>query len=133
MIVLSSLKYINHITEVVDLSVSILSNKTLNNRTSNKSGYSFFLDMAEIWEMYLLKVFQDKFSSEGWSVTSEIVQTYKGTFYSRKLIPYIVLRKGNKMAFFDAKYKLMRGHYLDVYRVDFFQIHTYKTYYTKKA
>lgn len=119
--------------EVIDLSVSILSNKTLNNRTSNKSGYSFFLDMAEIWEMYLLEVFQNKFSPEGWSVTSETVKTYKGTFYSRKLIPDIVLRKGDKIAVFDAKYKLMRGHYLDVDRADFFQIHTYKAYYNKKA
>lgn len=117
--------------EVIDLSVSILSNKTLNNSASDKSGYSFFLDMAEIWEMYLLEVFQNKFSSEGWSVTSETVQTYKGAFYTRKLIPDIVLRKGNKIAVFDAKYKLMRGHYQDVDRADFFQIHTYKAYYSK--
>jgi len=117
--------------EVIDLSISILSNKTLNNRSSNKSGYSFFLDMAELWEMYLLKVLQDKFSIDGWTVTSEIIQTYKGTFYQRKLIPDIVFRKGNKMAVFDAKYKLMRGSYLDVDRLDFFQIHTYKAYYNK--
>lgn len=119
--------------EVIDLSVSILSNKTLNNKASNKSGYSFFLDMAEIWEMYLLKLFQDRFSTEGWKVTSETIQAYKGSFYARKLIPDIVLRKGREIAVFDAKYKLMRGHYLDVDRPDFFQIHTYKAYYNKDA
>lgn len=119
--------------DVIDLSLSILSNKTLNNSASNKSGYSFFLDMAEIWEMYLLKIFQDKFSSDGWKVTSETLQTYKGTFYSRKLIPDIVLRRGSEIAVFDAKYKLMRGHYYDVDRSDFFQIHTYKAYYNKES
>ena len=35
------------------------------------------------------------------------------------------------MAVFDAKYKLMTGHYLDVDRSDFFQIYTYKSYYNK--
>lgn len=118
---------------VIDLSVSILSNRTLNNKVSNKSGYSFFLDMAEIWEMYLLKIFQDEFSVKGWKVTSETIQSYKGTFYTRKLIPDIVLRKGKNIAVFDAKYKLMRGHYLDVDRSDFFQIHTYKAYYNKNS
>lgn len=118
---------------VIDLSVSILSNETLNNKTSTTAGYSFFLDMAEIWELYLLKIFQDKFSVEGWKVTSETMQSYKGTFYTRKLIPDIVLRKGDKIAVFDAKYKLMRGHYLDVDRSDFFQIHTYKAYYNKRS
>lgn len=117
--------------EVLDLSISILANKTLNNRTSNKSGYSFFLDMAEIWEMYLLKIFQDRFKPEGWKVKSETIQSYKGSFYSRKLIPDIVLSKGNKVTIFDAKYKLMMGKYLDVDRSDFFQIHTYKAYYNK--
>lgn len=115
--------------EVIDLSLSILSNKILNNRVSDKSGYSFFIDMAEIWEMYLLRIFQDKFSNEGWRVASETIQTYKGSFYSRKLIPDIVLRKRNKTAVFDAKYKLMKGAYTDLDRSDFFQIHTYKSYY----
>jgi 5-methylcytosine-specific restriction endonuclease McrBC regulatory subunit McrC len=118
--------------EVLDLSISILANKTMNNQASNKHGYAFFLDMAEIWEMYLLKIFQEKFKLEGWQVESETIQSYKGSFYSRKLIPDIVLSKGNKVAVFDAKYKLMKGHYLDVDRSDFFQIHTYKAYYNKK-
>lgn len=115
--------------EVLDLSISILANKTMNNQASNKHGYAFFLDMAEIWELYLLKIFQEKFILEGWQVESETIQSYKGSFYSRKLIPDIVLSKGNKVAVFDAKYKLMRGHYLDVDRSDFFQIHTYKAFY----
>lgn len=115
--------------EVLDLSISILANKTMNNQSSNKHGYAFFLDMAEIWEMYLLKIFQEKFKLEGWQVESETIQSYKGSFYSRKLIPDIVLSKGNKVAVFDAKYKLMKGHYLDVDRSDFFQIHTYKAFY----
>jgi len=118
--------------EVLDLSISILANKALNNQTSNRSGYSFFLDMAEIWEMYLLKIFQDRFKLKGWKVESETIQSYKGHFYSRKLIPDIVLSKDNKVAVFDAKYKLMRGTYLDVDRSDFFQIHTYKAFYNKK-
>ncbi|TCI85319.1 5-methylcytosine restriction system specificity protein McrC [Tenacibaculum sp. M341] len=118
--------------EVLDLSISILTNKTMNNQASNKHGYSCFLDMAEIWEMYLLKIFQVKFKLEGWQVESETIQSYKGSFYSRKLIPDIVLSKGNKVAVFDAKYKFMKGHYSDVDRSDFFQIHTYKAYYNKK-
>ena len=118
--------------EVLDLSISILANKTMNNQASNKYGYAFFLDMAEIWELYLLKTFQEKFKLEGWEVKSETIQSYKGSFYSRKLIPDIVLNKGDKVAVFDAKYKLMKGHYLDVDRSDFFQIHTYKAYYNKK-
>ena len=65
--------------------------------------------------------------TSGWQIAESQYEVYTQRFYHRKIIPDIVMRKGNNYAVFDAKYKKMkysRG-FDDVDRNDFFQIHTY--------
>jgi 5-methylcytosine-specific restriction endonuclease McrBC regulatory subunit McrC len=117
---------------LVDLSWLIIKHNPFRNQHS-PSGKSFvsFLDIAEIWEAYLCSILRRHFAPLGWSVKSEEVQTYPGKAFQRKLIPDIVLRHkdGKRVAIFDAKYKQMLFRHYDYDRADFFQIHTYVSYY----
>lgn len=117
---------------LVDLSWRIIQYQTFRNQQA-ASGKSFvsFLDIAEIWEAYLRSILRRHFGPLGWSVATETHQTYPGKDFSRQLIPDIVLRHndGLRVAVFDAKYKQMHFRSLDYDRSDFFQIHTYISYY----
>ena len=59
---------------------------------------------------------------------TKMINKYKGHFFQREIMPDLVFQKENEIAIWDAKYKRMCGHYLDVDRSDFFQIHTYLQY-----
>ncbi|MDY0137622.1 MAG: hypothetical protein RBS36_10680, partial [Thiomicrospira sp.] len=103
------------------------------NAVSDQSGVSFVLNIAELFEVYIRKLLALHFPD--WTVDSPKISLYENQFYSRRIIPDIVMRKGNKVAVFDTKYKRMnyqgtsqRGMG-DVDRADFFQIHTYMSYY----
>lgn len=117
---------------LVDLSWLIIKHNPFRNEHS-PAGKSFvsFLDIAEIWEAYLRSILRRHFAPLGWSVDTEEVQTYPGKDFTRKLIPDIVLRHndGHRLAIFDAKYKKMHFRSFDYDRSDFFQIHTYVSYY----
>lgn len=104
-----------------------------NNTKSNVSG--FFLDMAEIWECYIRAIIKQHFHAQGWQITESQYDVYSGRFYGRKIIPDIVLKKGDYYCVFDAKYKNMqyRPGFVDVDRSDFFQIHTYISYLQTKG
>ena len=120
--------------EVVDFSWQIIRNKEFSASYNNeKEGFSFFVDMAEIWELYLLSVMRKRFKKSEWQISSEVVETYREKDYRRPLIPDIVLKRGQKLAVFDAKYKRMNFVYSDFDRIDFFQIHTYMGYYRSKS
>ncbi|MBC7525374.1 MAG: hypothetical protein H7239_13175 [Flavobacterium sp.] len=115
---------------IVDLSWDIIKKKNFgNNEDKNKQGLSFFIDVAEIWEMYLRAILKRRFLKDGWIIRNDKITTYKNKDFSRTLIPDIVLEKGNDVMVWDAKYKRMEFVYFDYDRADFFQIHTYITYF----
>ena len=98
---------------------------------TNKT-YGFLINVAELFEIYVTKLLQKEFPD--WYISSPKIKLYDKTFYFRKIIPDIVMEKGDKIMVFDTKYKRMRfngtenGHW-DLDRNDFFQIHTYASYY----
>jgi len=115
---------------VVDLSWDIVRKKSFGNMDDTKnSGMSFFLDMAEIWEIYLRSILKKRFAKTGWRLKKEKLKTYKTKDFARTLIPDIILEKDNDVMVWDAKYKRMEFDYYDYDRADFFQIHTYINYY----
>lgn len=114
---------------MLDLSWEIINAKDLNIENSNSLGKSFFLDMAELWELFVLKVISKNLIPEGWNILSNEHEIYKNTFYRRKLIPDIVMEKKDKILVIDAKYKRMKFIKEDVDRTDIFQIHTYSYFF----
>lgn len=123
---------------LVDFSWSVIKGHRLGFRASDKQAECVFVDMAEIWEAYLRKKLGEGLAKDGWRVwtISETEKTvYEGTFFKRTIIPDIVLhRKSTKdekdeFLVFDAKYKRMKGVKEDIDRSDFFQIHTYISYF----
>jgi len=112
--------------EIVDFSWAILKSKAnpLQGNTIGK-GHSFFIDMAELWEMYIRSILKKHFTTKGWQIQPEEILSYKGKYFERKLIPDIVMTCQNEVVILDAKYKRMSFAYNDFDREDFFQIHTY--------
>lgn len=113
---------------VVDFSWQIIQHHHFSQKESDtQKGFGMFVDMAEIWEMFLRSKLRKAFPD--WEVSSPEIATYNETFYKRKIIPDIVMKKGNDVLVFDAKWKRMNFNQYDVDRADFFQIHTYVQYY----
>jgi 5-methylcytosine-specific restriction endonuclease McrBC regulatory subunit McrC len=106
-------------------------------KTDKTESYGFLVNVAELFELYVKSLLQKNFPD--WSVDSPKIKLYGNQFYSRHIIPDIVMRKGNKVAVFDTKYKRMnyqgtnQNGMGDVDRADFFQIHTYMSYYQSQA
>ncbi|ACV63049.1 conserved hypothetical protein [Desulfofarcimen acetoxidans DSM 771] len=119
--------------EVVDFSWDIINNKTPSKSvcTQSQNGFSFFIDMAEIWELYIRTALSKHLKKDKWKVMLDYAVVYEDTFFKRCLIPDIVVKRGADVAVFDAKYKAMNYSSLDVDRNDFFQIHTYMNYYAQ--
>lgn len=115
---------------VVDLSWDIIKKKNFSNNDDKSSdSFSFFIDMAEIWEIYLRSILKKHFSKSGWRIKKDKIRTYQNKDFKRLLIPDIVLERDNNLMVWDAKYKRMEFDYYDYDRADFFQIHTYINYY----
>lgn len=115
---------------VVDLSWDIIKKKKIgNNNDKTSDSFSFFIDMAEVWEIYLRSILKRHFSKFGWRLKKDKIQTYQNKDFKRLLIPDIILEKDNDVMVWDAKYKRMEFDYYDYDRADFFQIHTYINYY----
>lgn len=113
---------------IVDFSWQIIQHHHFSQKESDtQKGFGMFVDMAEIWEMFLRSKLRKAFPD--WEVSSPEIATYNETFYKRKIIPDIVMKKGNDVLVFDAKWKRMNFNQYDVDRSDFFQIHTYIQYY----
>jgi 5-methylcytosine-specific restriction endonuclease McrBC regulatory subunit McrC len=96
------------------------------------------LDVSLLWEAYLYKLIQENFEKNGWVVIhEERLEVYKNNFYKRAMKPDIVIKNEDKkqVLVFDAKSKKMTfqgGNNFgmgDLDRNDFFQIHTYMSYY----
>ncbi|WP_339698337.1 hypothetical protein [uncultured Marixanthomonas sp.] len=115
---------------VVDLSWDIIKKKNFSNDDDKSSdSFSFFIDMAEVWEIYLRTILKRHFSKSGWKLKKDKIWTYQNKDFKRLLIPDIVLERDNNLMVWDAKYKRMEFDYYDYDRADFFQIHTYINYY----
>lgn len=116
--------------EIVDFSWLIVKSKdVMSSNNEGKGGMGFFIDMAEVWEVYLKTILQKRFKNDGWKISSDEIEVYKDTFFKRKIIPDIIMEKENKIVVLDAKYKRMMLRKDDLDRSDFFQIHTYMSYY----
>jgi hypothetical protein len=118
----------------VDFSWQIIKNRKQADTEGNNESFSGFLDMAEIWEIFLRSVLRNNFSKLGWSIGSPSIDVYENTFWKRKIIPDIVMEKGDDVVIFDAKWKKMDAmagnvEHSDLDRSDFFQIHSYISYY----
>ncbi len=123
--------------DIVDFSWQIIQSRTgYDSKNSAAEVSGFFLDMAEIWECYIRSILKNYLSSSGWQITESQYELYSNRFYGRKIIPDIVLKRGNSYCVFDAKYKNMQfrpGFAGDVDRNDFFQIHTYISFLQTKG
>ena len=119
---------------VLGLAEKVINQQGIDVRGQSENGFGFLINVAELFEVYLTKLLQKEFPD--WAVSSPKIEVYKSPlFFSRKIIPDIVMEKNGKILVFDAKYKRMnfrgRSHngMGDVDRNDFFQIHTYMSYY----
>ena len=126
---------------VMRLSKTILQNFNAEaaNYGSDKKGVSYFIDVAELWEMYILKLLQNNLSAE-YHVFSP--NTYLGAKLLddriREIRPDILIEKnGEVMMIIDAKYK----NYFcfgavaknGISREDLYQMSTYLYHYGKEG
>ncbi len=100
--------------------------------------FGFIINVAELFEIYVTKLLRNKFSLDGWNVESpplRLDEKFGNSYlYKRKIIPDIIMTKGQNVIVFDTKYKKMKfnefkGNGVDIDRNDFFQINTYMSYY----
>lgn len=121
---------------VMRLSKTIIKHfNTTKEDVSNKMGASYFLDMAELWEMYLLKLLQRGLKRFRFSVYSP--NTYHGECLlegMREIRPDILIEKdGRIVAIIDAKYKRYESFgktaSQGVQREDLYQMATYLYHY----
>ena len=125
--------------EILKLAKYIIDQDNLEEKESSSlKTYGFLVDVASLFEIYLAKLLRLHF--DDWDIVHEDeLKVYEGLFYQRKMYPDIVLKKDNKIMVFDAKYKRMKfigsnnNDMGDVDRCDFFQIHTYMSYYKNQG
>jgi 5-methylcytosine-specific restriction endonuclease McrBC regulatory subunit McrC len=112
---------------IVDFSWEIIKRKriSLKQEKTEKNGFGFFIDMAEVWEQYLRSILIKGLLPYGWRIRKEKIIAYKKLFFERELIPDFVFQRDQEIVVWDAKYKRMVHRSKDVDREDFFQIHTY--------
>lgn len=129
-----------HYKKVMDLSALIIKNQAKSGeaKRADQTGASYFLDIAELWEGYLLKLLQKHLPD--YRVYSPNQKGGVALFDdgSRTIRPDIIIEKNGKtVAVLDAKYKWYDkiGRYADidnsVSRDDLYQMTTYLYHYGK--
>lgn len=122
---------------VMELSRTILSNcqAESSNGDGIKHNVSYFIDIAELWEMYLLKLLQNNLSPE-YHVYSPNADYGNNLLNSgmREIRPDIIIEKNNRvLMIIDAKYKnytqFGRNSMEGVKREDLYQMSTYLYHY----
>lgn len=119
---------------LMEISKSIIKFKNYQNSSNllQKSGFSVFLDMAEVWENYLYHLL--KKNLEGFEIENPNLSGDYSIFNdgSRKIRPDLLIKKGDKIvAVIDAKYKYYTkvGSYAGepgaINREDLYQMMTY--------
>ena len=129
-----------HYKPVMELSKSIIKNKLASSSSTGqtKDSFGYFIDMAELWELYLLKLLQRNLPK--YNVYSPNI---KGSQYLieneyRQIRPDIIIEKDNKIvAILDAKYKFYNklganGTHPNVSREDLYQMTSYLYHYGKE-
>ena len=101
--------------------------------TNSKQASGFLFDISELFEIYLEKLLLLNLPNIKISPQSKL-NSYEKTFFPSSMYPDLVLKTDDdKVIIFDAKYKRMRGIYPDIDRADFYQIHSYMSYFGKDA
>jgi len=129
-----------HYKPVMELSKSIIKNKlaSSNSTGQTKDSFGYFIDMAELWELYLLKLLQRNLKN--YNVFSPNIRGGKYLFENkhRQIRPDIIIEKDNKIvAILDAKYKFYtrlgaNSVHPNVSREDLYQMTTYLYHYGKE-
>jgi 5-methylcytosine-specific restriction endonuclease McrBC regulatory subunit McrC len=126
--------------KVMELSSLILKSqsKSSDSTSSNNDSFSYFLDIAELWENYLLKVLQRNLPEYDIYSPNEKGGISLFNDGSREIRPDIIIKKnGEVVAVLDAKYKWYNqiGRYADydnaISRDDLYQMSTYIYHYGK--
>lgn len=125
--------------QVLNYAEMIIKHNTVLPNASNDQQKStgFIMNVAELFEIYVRKLLQINFPD--WAVESPKLLVYEGMFYRRSIIPDIVMTNGERVVVLDTKYKTMKfvgnnqSGMGDVDRHDFFQIHTYISYYQSRG
>lgn len=127
-----------HYKKVMELSKLIIKSESAknNNKALSRDSFSYFLDIAELWENYLLKVLQKNLSEYEIYSPNEQGGEYLIEENFRQIRPDIIIEKDGKIvAILDAKYKWYNkiGKYADidnaVSRDDLYQMSTYLYHY----
>lgn len=126
--------------ELMQLSKHIIGNNLIQSSSkSNQLGISYFIDIAELWEMYLLKLLQRKLPE--YHVYSPNINTseYLLKEKMREIRPDVIIEKGDRVLMIvDAKYKAYRqfGKYAGenmVQREDLYQMTSYLYHYGNES
>jgi 5-methylcytosine-specific restriction endonuclease McrBC regulatory subunit McrC len=111
---------------------------TSNSKTGTTTSNSLIFDVSLLWESYLYNLLKNKCNTDGCEVLHEDpLLTYKDSFFERYMYPDITIKKDGKVLVLDAKSKRMNmckgGNFSGgVKRDDFYQIHTYMSYYNNQ-
>lgn len=128
--------------KVMELSSLIIKSQSKSSdfTSSNNDSFSFFLDIAELWENYLLKVLQRNLPEYNIYSPNERGGVSLFNDGSREIRPDMIIEKnGVVIAVVDAKYKRYDkiGKYADlnysVSRDDLYQMTTYLYHYGKES
>jgi len=95
---------------LVDFSWDIIQRKNLllhSRENKINKGFSFFIDIAEVWELYLKSLLKKRLQIHGWRQVNANHLVYGDKFYGKRIIPDIVFEKEKKTVMWDAKYKRM--------------------------
>ncbi len=109
-------------------------NLLISNESDSLKTHGYLFDISQLFEVYLEKLLNR--SLENWSISGqEEILAYEGNFFQRKMYPDLVLRNltSEDIVVLDAKCKNMDFVGRDLDRSDFYQIHSYMTYYQPKV
>ena len=128
----SSFKTVLEYAEIILLDYELMPDRSQNDELETTG---FLFDISQLFELYLEKLLVKRFPD--WEVKGqEELKLYSDQFYSRKMLPDLVLRHkySKKTIVFDAKFKCMKmerkpSKISDLDRSDFYQAHTYMQYY----
>ena len=125
--------------KVMELSLLIIKSESSknDNKSFKKYGFSYFIDIAELWENYLLKVLQKNLPEYNIYSPNENGGEYLLEDNYRRIRPDIIIEKnGVVVAILDAKYKfynrLGATAQYGISRDDLYQMSTYLYHYADK-
>ena len=124
---------------VVNICKTIIRNEASSFEGGDRKNFSYMIDIAELWELYLLRLLQRNLSPEYYVYSPNALA---GSFLLegdlRSIRPDILIEKDNKVVLIiDAKYKhyshigKTASGYASIQRDDLYQMNTYLYHYGK--